>query len=473
MGLSELLFNLKEAKYSTELERQVKEILQVDLVLHNGKVFTRGEILDAGIAIARGKIVKVAKEPNLPPSSDRIDLNGNLMLPGLIDTHVHLRGQLQAYEEDFFTGTAAAVAGGITTVLDMPNNTPVTMDSASLQDRMQAAQGRIVTNVGFFSAFPSSLEEIERVVKAGAKGFKLYLTTQIGGVNIDDDEALLGAFNEIAKLGVPVAIHAEDRETVEKATEVERKLGHGDVGAYLKAHTPEAENKAVRRIIELAHHSSVHVHFCHLSSAKAITLVDTARKSGMNVSCEATPHHLCLTLDDLKRQGTMLVTDPPVRDKTTCEALLEALKSGQIDAVASDHAPHLLEEKKTKSVWDVKPGIPGLETLLPLLLTMVNQGKLTISELVRLTATRPAEIFHLRNAGALEEGCSADVTVVDMHRRSRIDASTFHSKAKYSPFDTWQVNGMPVKTLVNGRLVMEEGEITVEDGVGRILGSEI
>jgi dihydroorotase (multifunctional complex type) len=445
--------------------------LRVDLVLHNGKVFTNGEIHDAGIAIESGKIVKIAKEPNLPSFSHRIDLNGNLLLPGVIDIHVHLRGQLQAYEEDFFTGTAAAVAGGITTVLDMPNNTPVTMDSAALKDRVDAAEDRIVSNVGFFSALPPKLEEIERVVKTGAKGFKLFLTTQIGGMDIDDDKALRQAFDEIAKLRVPVAVHAEDREMVEKGAEKEKKLGHKSVEAYLKAHTPEAEAKAVERIIKLTHQSSVHIHFCHLSSTRAVTLIDTARKGGMNVSCEATPHHFSLTHDDLKKQGTMLLTDPPLRGRSVAAALFRAIKSGQIDAIASDHAPHLLEEKTADSVWDVKPGIPGLETLLPLLLTKVNERKLSISELVRLTSTRPAEIFHLHNAGSLEEGYNADITVVDMHRRSRIDASTFHSKAKYSPFDHWRVKGMPVRTFVNGRQVMEEGEITAEGGAGRVLSS--
>ncbi len=446
--------------------------MSVDLVLYNGKLFTNNAIHDAGIAIKNGKIVKIAKEPHLPASPRRIDLDGNLMLPGVIDAHVHLRGQLQAYEEDFFTGTAAAVAGGVTTVLDMPNNTPVTIDSASLKDRMHAAKDRIVANVGFFSAFPPDLGELRRVVKAGAKGFKLFLTTQIGGTNIDDDQALLHAFDEIGALGVPVAIHAEDRETVEEASATEKTQGHRNVEAYLKAHTCAAEETAVERILRLAHQSHAHAHFCHLSCTKSVRVINAGRKDGLKVSCEATPHHLLLTLDDLNRQGSMLVTDPPVRERSIAEALFGAIRSGQIDIIASDHAPHLLEEKTAASVWDVKPGIPGLETLLPLLLTKVNEKRLTISELVRLTATRPAEIFRLHNAGSLDEGYDANITVVDMHRRSRIDADTFHSKAKYSPFDNWRVRGMPVKTFVNGELVMEEGAIVAEGGVGRILNNQ-
>jgi dihydroorotase len=441
------------------------------MVLHNAKVYVKGEIVDAGIAINDGRVVNVAKKTNLPSASSKIDLDGCLALPGLIDVHVHLRGQLQAYEEDFFTGTAAAAAGGFTSVLDMPNNEPVTIDSSSIKERAGAAERNIVANVGFYSAFPPSLDEISRVVEEGAVAFKLYLTAQIGGLDVDDDEALLGAFSKAGELGVPVAVHAEDRKTMEATAEAEQRLEHKGVEAYLKAHTPEIEAKAVERILRLAIKSNVQIHFCHISSKKAISVINDARKNGLRVSCEATPHHILLTTEDLKMRGTMLLTAPPVRSRNIVEALWSALKNGQIDIVASDHAPHLITEKTADSVWDVKPGIPGLETSLPLLLTKVNEGHLTIRDLVRLTAEKPAEIFHLNGQGFLEKGYDANITVVDLHRRGKIDVSKFYSKAKYSPFDGWRVRGVPVKAFVGGRLVMDEGEVVAEAGVGRILRS--
>jgi len=443
--------------------------LTVDTALCNTKVYTCGRVVDAGIAVDDGKIVKVAKTPNLPSASKKIDLNGCLALPGLIDVHVHLRGQRQAYEEDFFTGTAAAVAGGITLVLDMPNNEPVTMDSVSLRERVRVAERSIVANVGFFSAFPESLDEIGRVVDEGAMAFKLYLTAQIGGVDVDDDEALLHTFPKVSEAKVPVAVHAEDKKTIEATVAVEQKLGHRDVEAYLKAHTPEVEAKAVERILKVASKSDVQIHFCHISSKKAVTLIQNARKNGRRISCEITPHHLLLTSEDLKQQGALLLTAPPVRSRNIVDALWSAVKNGQIDILASDHAPHLIEEKKGKSIWDVKPGIPGLETLLPLLLTKVNEGQLSVKDLVRLTAEKPAEVFRLRGYGFLEEDYNANITVVDLHREGKINASKFHSKAKYSPFDGWRVKGVPVKTFVNGRLVMDEGEVVSEAGVGSVL----
>lgn len=441
------------------------------MVLYNAKVYVKGGIVDAGIAVDEGRVVKVAKETNLPSASSRIDLDGCLALPGLIDAHVHLRGQLQAYEEDFFSGTAAAVAGGFASVLDMPNNEPVTMDSASLRERAREAEQSIVANVGFYSAFPTSLDEISRVIKEGAMAFKLYLTAQIGGLDVDDDEALLSAFNKTGELGMPVAIHAEDRKTMETVAEAEQRLENKSVEAYLKVHTPEVEAKAVERILRLASKSNVQIHFCHISSKKAVSAINDARKKGLKVSCEATPHHILLTTEDLKQQGTMLLTAPPVRGRNIVGALWKALKNGQIDILASDHAPHLITEKTADSVWDVKSGVPGLETSLPLLLTKVNEGQLTIHDLVRLTAEKPAEIFHFNRQGFLEEGYDANITVVDLHCRGKIDASKFYSKAKYSPFNGWQVKGMPVKTFVGGRLVMDEGKVVAEAGVGRILRS--
>jgi dihydroorotase len=399
-------------------------------------------------------------------------LNGCLALPGLIDVHVHLRGQQQAYEEDFATGTAAAVAGGITSVLDMPNNQPITMDSASLRERIQAAKQDIVANVGFFSAFPKDFREIEKIVSEGGIGFKLFLTAQIGGLNIDDDEALQEAFKQVGEFGIPVAVHAEDKNLVETAIETEKKLGNEDVDAYLKAHTPRIEAKAVERILKIAGKARGQIHFCHISSEKALTLMQKARQAGYKVSCEVTPHHLLLTSKDLKRQGSLLLTDPPVRSLAIVEKLWKAVKKGPIDIVASDHAPHLLAEKQTKSIWNVKPGIPGLETMLPLILTKVNEGWLTIHDVVKIMAERPSEIFHLHSNGALKSGYSANITVIDMHRRVKIDVGKFFSKAEYSPFEGWEVKGVPTKTFVNGRMVMDEGELLAKGGVGKILRSE-
>ncbi len=443
--------------------------LLVDLVLHNGKIYTLKGFTAAGIAIEKGRIFKIAKETNLPKASSKMNLNGHIVLPGLIDSHVHLRDQERAYKEDFFTGTAAAAAGGFSLVIDMPNNKPVTMNAQSLKGRMKLAEKRVLVNVAFYSAFPQTTKEISSIAKGGAIAFKLFLLEKIGGLNIDDDTEVLRAFNEVKKADVPVAVHAEDKETFESKMKRIQDEKRNDIDALLEAHSSKVEAKAVQRIIRIAKKSEAHVHFCHISSAESLSLIKKARSVGVNITCEVTPHHLLLTSRDLKRYKNLAVTLPPARTGEDMKALWNALKQGLIDTLGSDHAPHAVEEKKPESVWEVKPGIAGLETMLPLMLTQVNKGRLTIAELIQLTSKKPAETFRLRDRGTLGKGCLADLVVVDIKREHKIDSSKFHSKAKFSPFDGWKAKGKPEKTFVNGRLVMDEGEIVAKPGTGQII----
>lgn len=445
--------------------------MPVDMILHNAQIFTSNGLVETGIAIDNGRIVKVAKKSNLPVGDTRIDLKGNLVLPGLIDSHVHLRDQQLAYKEDFQSGTSAAAAGGVTTVVDMPNNRPLTMSVETLKERMRLAESRILVNVAFNSAFPTQTREIPNIVDAGAVGFKLYLQQQIGGVNIDDEEALLNAFKAIGKAEVPIAIHAEDRSTIEKAEKSLQEREHKGLNSFLKAHPPKAEERAINRITELAKNSGACMHFCHVSSAMGLEAVLRAKRRGVSVTSEVTPHHLLLTFQDLKKYGNSALEIPPVRTRRDVDALWQALQEGDIDTVGSDHAPHSFEEKTAKSIWDVKPGIVGLETTLPLLLTEVKKRRLTIGQVIRLTCENPAKIFHLKNRGKIDTGSFADITVVDLKREQKIDASKFYSKAKFSPFDGWKVKGKAVRTLVNGKLVMNEGEIVAKPGSGLIVRS--
>ncbi len=443
--------------------------MTVDLILKNTKVYTNKGIVEAGLAIDNGRIFRIAKRPHLPQASSESDLKGYLLLPGMIDSHVHLRDQQLDYKEDFLSGTAAAAAGGVTLALDMPTNKPVTMDVKSLRDRMNLAKTRSYVNVAFYSAFPEKLEEIPFIVREGALAFKLFLSQRIGGLDIEDDESLLRAFNEVKEMKVPIAVHAEDKKTLEKIKKEMQQAGREDVEAYVNVHSPEAENKAVERVIQLVKKSQVQIHFCHLASVEGLDTILTAKNMGLPITCEVTPHHLLLSVETLKRYGMMAIMDPPLRAKEDAKKLWKALKSGFIDILASDHAPHTREEKETPSVWETRPGIPGLETTLPLLLTQVNKNRLTIANLVRATSEMPAKIFQLKDRGSVVEGYFADFVVVDTHREYRIDSTKFYSKARFSPFDGWKVKGKPIKTFVNGELVMDEGEIVGKPGTGHIV----
>jgi dihydroorotase len=205
---------------------------------------------------------------------------------------------------------------------------------------------------------------------------------------------------------------------------------------------------------------------------KGLDMITGAKESGKRVTCEVTPHHLLLSHLDFKRIGTMLAVMPPLRNSHNIEALQEGVSNGAVDIIASDHAPHTIEEKSARSIWEVKVGFPALETTLPLLLTMVAKHALSLDTLVRLLAEKPAEIFNLKGRGQLKQGWKADMLVVDFKHKFKIQASTFHSKAKFSPFDGREVQGKPVKTFVNGLLVMDEQEIVARPGSSSIIRSQ-
>jgi len=443
--------------------------LIVDSVLTNAKAYVDGEIVDCSLAIENGKIFKIGKETQMPKADEKINLRSLLVLPGLIDVHVHLRDEGKAYKEDFYSGTAAAAAGGMTTVLDMPNNDPVTMSAETLKNRMQIAERKVLVNVGFYSEFPNDLDEIKDIVSQGAMAFKLFMACQIGGLNIDDDEALQDALKKVGDLGVPVAVHAEDKAALMVAEEEMKKTERRDVGAFLTAHSERVELRAIERLLKISAQVNMRLHFCHMTIEEGLNAVIEAKKSGRTVTCEVTPNHLLLSNTDFERYGSLIIMMPPLRSKSHIVALWKGIANGWIDVIGSDHAPHALKEKSASSIWDVKVGVPGLETTLPLMLTMVRKNRLSLAHLVRLLSEKPAEIFNLKDRGRLEQGRKADLAVIDFNRKFKIDASKFHSKAKYSPYDGWEVQGRPVKTFVNGLLIMDEQEIVAKAGSGEII----
>ena len=446
----------------------------VDSVLVNAKAYLKGEVVDCCFAIEEGKILKIGKETQMPKTDERIDLHNLLVLPGLVDTHVHLRDEGKAYKETFQTGTAAAAAGGVTTVLDMPNNSPVTMNAQALRDRIQIAVRRVLVNVGFFSEFPTGLEQLEEILEEGAIGLKLFMAEQVGGLNIDDDRAIEEGFIHAAKLGAVIAVHAEDHLMLKAAVDLLKMESRHDLAAFFKAHDESVELTAVNRLINILRRvSKASVHFCHVSTAEALSAIEEAKKLGLTVTSEVTPHHLMLKKGDAERLGAWSLMVPPLRTQENVEALWTGIENGSVHTIGSDHAPHALEEKDAASVWDIKAGMPGLETTLPLMLTMVHKNRLTLERALELLCEKPAKLFNLKDKGSIEECKSADLIVVDFNRKFKIDASAFKSKAKFSLFDKWDVQGKPVKTFVNGKLTIDEGEIVTKPGSGTVLRRQL
>jgi dihydroorotase (multifunctional complex type) len=354
----------------------------------------------------------------------------------------------------------------------MPNTKPTTDSEERLLKKIREAGSKIHVNVGFYGMLVESSSQLTRMAQAGAIAFKLYMN-DIGPESWHrDDQRLLCSLKRCGSLQVPVACHAEPGAEVALIQTQLQSTGKNSVRDFLKAHTTELEAEAVRRITELAHRASSKVHVCHLSSRKGLREIQRARRKAGAVTCEATPHHLLLGRGDLTRKKGFALMLPPLRSIEDARTLWRSMLRDEIDMVASDHAPHSIEEKTASAIWAIRPGIPGLETTLPLLLTKANHGQISLTKILRLLAEHPAKIFGLKRKGRLAVGMDGDVVLIDPKERFRIDSSTFYSKAHFSPFDGARCVGRPVTTIVLGHVVYDHGEI-IDRNRGKITTREV
>jgi len=454
------------------MARAPKIAMSADLLLENCRIPFGNTLIDGCIGIRSGRILYVGKETSAPSASEKINIKGYIILPGLCDVHTHLRDLHQSYKEDFYTGTCSALAGGFTTVLDMPIPEKPSESLRQLEDKIDSASSKIVTNVGFHSGYPTTPDALREVRKLGAFGLKIYMNRR---ENLDggNDLALENALARAKEIDLPVAVHAEDLPAIERLEDVAKDSGCSSWKGFLMAHTPRTESTAVAKILSMVVKIGTRTHFCHLSTKQSVIHVRSAKTSGLPVSCEATPHHLFLTSKAMEVHGGKALMVPPLRSIEDCRAIWDGLVDGSIDLVASDHAPHTVDEKDASNIWNVPPGIPGLETTLPLLLTALNQGRLTLSRIQEVLANEPSRCFSLSSKGFIRAGLDADLVVIDIKRRFVVDPDRFHTRAKYSPFAGWKLIGKAVKTFVRGRLAMDEGEILAKPGSGSVLRREV
>ncbi len=443
----------KRADSNPDLEDQ--NILVKDANIWTGNGFTRGSVL-----IEEGRIKKTSRRVD-PGSHESIEASGLCALPGLIDVHVHLRDMGLAYKEDFATGTAAAAAGGFTTVLDMPNTLPPTDSSQRLIEKQREASRKACVNVGFHAAAVSDGKTIQAIARGGAFSLKLYMPKPIAPLDIADDAELHHLMMGAIEARIPVTVHAEDMASRGEthATDSFQRLA--------AARPPIFETRAVERIVRIQRQTGCKVHFCHLTLGSSL---ESVAAGSARITSEVTPHHLLLSNRVQKKLGWKAWMVPPLRSQAERQRLLSATCSGSSDVVASDHAPHTVEEKNQQPRNSL-PGVPGLETELPLMLTLVSKGTLSVSLLLKMFADNPARIFGLKSKARLRPGYDGDLVLVDLKKRSRIDSSKFFSKAKSSPFEGMQTKGAVVSTIVGGRLVYHDGEILGREGCGSILRS--
>ena len=417
----------------------------MDLVLKNCRLVD--EIGEYFIKINEGKITDISKTPL--EAAETIDMKDNYVLPGFIDPHIHFRDPGLTQKEDFKTGSLAAANGGFATVIDMPNTLPKTNTYKALEEKIRIAKSKSVVNFEL-QVGHSDLEEMKKMMKLNPISVKVFM-------DLESDESLEEIFHNLSILKETtsynglVATHCEKKSIVESETERLKQNNENPAIDYTYARPTESEDESVKQAIELARANDLRLHICHLSSSKSLSIAKSASKS-MPISWEFTPHHLLLDNSAYNIYGTFIKTNPPLRPEA------DSVRIGDLDEssiIGTDHAPHTLEDK-TKGTWASSPGIPNLETVVPLLLTEVNNGNLDFKLIPKIFSENAAKVYGLNRKGKIEIGYDADFTVIDLKKEGKFNIEEFKTKAEYSPFDGWKYKGLPVMTIVNGKTVMNK-----------------
>ena len=425
------------------------------VLLKGGRVMNPAADFDetADVLIENGKVAKIAKD--IPTDdADVYDVTGKLVTPGLIDLHVHFREPGQEAKEDFESGSKAAVAGGFTTVATMPNTNPVVDSAALVRSLKKRAEDVARCHVEIIGAVTKGqqgkeLAELGDMVQAGAVAFS------DDGHFDSTAKVLLNAYDYLHAFDKVIINHEEETSLVEDGVMNE---GHRSAMLGMKGRPTVAEDIAVARDVLLAEYAGARVHVAHMSSARAVDIVRQAKKRGVRVTAEVTPQHLTMTDDCVNLYDSSTKINPPLRTQADCDALLAGLKDGTIDAIVTDHSPHAQEEKDREYMF-APSGFPGLETSLGVMLTdLYHAGKLDLKTIISKMTWEPAKVFKL-DAGTLNVGSAADITVIDPDKEWVVDAKNFYTKGSHSPFIGRKFKGKAVMTFVDGKMMMRDGKV--------------
>jgi dihydroorotase len=422
-----------------------------DLLLKSGVVVNHDGTGARDIAVKNGRIAGLGSF-GASEAAETIDCTGLHILPGVIDSQVHFREPGNEHKEDLETGSRAAVAGGVTAVFEMPNTRPTTTSAEALADKIKRASGRMFCDFAFFvGGTRDNVEELPQLeMLPGSAGVKVFMGSSTGELLVEDDESVARILGRIRRRA---SFHSEDEYRLRARKNEQRE---GDPSSHPVWRDAEAARLCTERLLRLARAAGKRVHVLHVSTAEEMSLLAASKDIA---TVEVTPHHLTLAAPDAyDRLGTRAQMNPPVRGAHHREALWQALASGIVDVLGSDHAPHTLEEK-AKPYPQSPSGMTGVQTLVPIMLDHVSKGRLTLERFIDLTSHGPQRIFGIARKGRIAQGYDADFTIVDLKRRRTITNGWIESRAKWTPYDGLEVMGWPAGTIIRGRRVMWEGEI--------------
>ncbi|WP_049982988.1 dihydroorotase [Halorubrum sp. BV1] len=439
-------------------------------MLITGAELADGRVRD--VRIRDGTIESVATGLDAAAGERIVEARGRHLLPGAIDVHVHFREPGGSHKETWRSGSESAAAGGVTCVVDQPNTSPPTVDGDAFDEKADLAAASLVDygiNGGVTGDWdPESLFQCPLFALG-----EVFLADSTGDMGIAPD-LFEDALAEAADRDVPVTVHAED-ETLFDAAALDGDLGGAGTAATVDAwsayRTADAEVAAVERALDAAAGTGSQIHVAHTSTPEAIDAVADARESGASATCEVTPHHLFLSRENAGRLGTFGRMNPPLRSERRRTAAFERLRDGDVDVVATDHAPHTVAEKR-QGLADAPSGVPGVETLYPLLLESVRNGELSMERVRDVVAANPASIFGLPSKGRVAEGADADLVLVDMTDPRDIEAGALHSACGWTPFEGLR-GVFPELTVVRGSVVYERDPVTGAESFGDSVGRNV
>jgi len=433
-----------------------------DLIVTGGQLASSSGLSPADVAVSDGKVAALLAPGTPVEARERIDATGRIVMPGVVDAHVHFREPGIVHKEGFATGGRAAAAGGVTTVMVMPTDNPLTLTVEDFTAKRAMAEGQSHVDIALQAQIADNLDALEGLAAAGAVSFEIFLGDVPPAMLVGDSGRLIEALRRIAALGRVAGITPADDGVIAAATAAVRTAGDASRLGFFRTRPPVSEALGVARACLAAEAARARIHIQQLSCGAAAQVLREARQRQAGLTAEVTPHNLLLGEEEIERQGPFAKVLPPLRPAADLEAMRAALADGTADLVATDHAPHTPEEKEPgkADIWKAPGGFPGVQTLLPLMLEEVAAGRLGWGDLVRLICETPARIFGLYpRKGALLPGADADLVIVDPSASRTIRNEDQLSKAGMTPFAGRRIRGWPVATLLRGSLIMRDGTL--------------
>ena len=423
----------------------------LDLIIKNGSCFIDGKLQKINLGVKGGKITEIgeiAKEK----TSKEFNAKNLIVLPGCIDTQVHFREPGSTDAEDLQSGSRAAIVGGITSVFEMPNTNPPTTTKDEFNKKLNLANNRMYCNYAFyFGATPNNFDELKNVNQLeGCCGIKLFAGSSTGNLLVDKEEDIEKVFENASKI---VSVHSEDEEILNLRKKLREK---NNVKTHPVWRNEEVCMSSTRRIVKIANRLNKKAHILHVTTKEE---VDFLSQNKGNVTFEITPQHLTLVAPDCyDKLGSYAQMNPPIRDISHQNRLWYAVRNNYNDTIGSDHAPHL-KKNKDKEYPDTPSGMPGVQTILPVMLNHINEGRLKLDQLVKLLCENPTNIFKIQNKGFIKKDFDADLTIIDLEKITEIKNEKIESKCGWSPFDGYKFKGTPIATIINGKIKMKDGKI--------------